>query len=213
MGATWQATGRYSIASAPGTLGLIHDLLNTVPAGRPRTADLLADTGTAQKWVDSALAAWADTAHQPVPRIRLDEEDLVRLRDLRRALRDSVTPPEDGEPVPHDGDPTPQEPVGTPVVESAHASLGLDAAGAVHLAPRGGGAGFLIATLLLTLWQAQNSGDRQRLKLCRNPRCAVAFYDRSRNNSGVWHDVRTCGNAANLRAHRARQRDTAASQP
>jgi predicted RNA-binding Zn ribbon-like protein len=44
------------------------------------------------------------------------------------------------------------------------------------------------------------------LKVCRNPRCRVAFYDRSRNNSGVWHDVRTCGNAANLRAHRERQR-------
>jgi predicted RNA-binding Zn ribbon-like protein len=42
--------------------------------------------------------------------------------------------------------------------------------------------------------------------VCRNPRCRVAFYDRSRNNSGVWHDVRTCGNAANLRAHRERQR-------
>jgi len=34
----------------------------------------------------------------------------------------------------------------------------------------------------------------------------VAFFDRSRNNSGVWHDVKFCGNAANLRAFRARQR-------
>jgi len=205
MGATWQATGRYDIASAPGALGLVQDLLNTVPAGRPRTADLLADTGTAQEWLDSALAVWAATTEQPAPRVRLDEEDLVRLRDLRRALRDSVTPPRDGKPAPNGA-------AGALIVESAHASLELDAAGSVHLAPRGGGAGFLIATLLLTLWQAQNSGDRQRLKLCRNPRCAVAFYDRSRNNSGVWHDVRTCGNAANLRAHRARQRDTAAAQ-
>jgi predicted RNA-binding Zn ribbon-like protein len=48
--------------------------------------------------------------------------------------------------------------------------------------------------------------DNRRLKICRNPRCRVAFFDRSRNNSGVWRDVRTCGNAANLRAYRARQR-------
>jgi predicted RNA-binding Zn ribbon-like protein len=34
----------------------------------------------------------------------------------------------------------------------------------------------------------------------------VAFFDRSRNNSGVWHDVAACGNAINLRASRARRR-------
>jgi predicted RNA-binding Zn ribbon-like protein len=45
-----------------------------------------------------------------------------------------------------------------------------------------------------------------RLKLCRNPECAVAFYDRSKNSSAVWHNVKTCGNAANLRASRARRR-------
>ena len=33
-----------------------------------------------------------------------------------------------------------------------------------------------------------------------------AFYDRSRNNGRVWHDVHTCGNVANLRASRARRR-------
>ncbi|WP_438485428.1 CGNR zinc finger domain-containing protein [Streptomyces sp. S186] len=38
-------------------------------------------------------------------------------------------------------------------------------------------------------------------------RCRVAFYDRPRNISGVWHDVCSCGNAAtNLRVYRARQR-------
>ncbi|MFD7480728.1 CGNR zinc finger domain-containing protein [Streptomyces sp. NPDC059837] len=32
---------------------------------------------------------------------------------------------------------------------------------------------------------------------------------RSLNNSGVWHDVRTCGNVANLRAFRQRRRKNA----
>ena len=204
MDATWQATGRYELASAPGALGLVQDLLNTLPAGRPRTADLLADTESAQAWADSALAAWAATTQQPSPRPRLHEEDLTRLRDLRTALRDALAPSADGTLEPS-GD------TGSPVVETAQAALELDATGTVHLEPRGGGAGFLVATLLLTLWQARNSGDDRRLKLCRNPRCAVAFYDRSRNNSGVWHDVRTCGNAANLRAHRARRRDASAA--
>jgi predicted RNA-binding Zn ribbon-like protein len=35
--------------------------------------------------------------------------------------------------------------------------------------------------------------------------CSAAFFDRSRNNSRVWHDVNVCGNLANLHAHRARE--------
>jgi predicted RNA-binding Zn ribbon-like protein len=34
----------------------------------------------------------------------------------------------------------------------------------------------------------------------------VSFYDRSRNNSAVWHDSRACGNAVYLRSSRARKR-------
>ncbi|MGY3230346.1 putative RNA-binding Zn ribbon-like protein [Luteibacter sp. HA06] len=33
-----------------------------------------------------------------------------------------------------------------------------------------------------------------------------AFQNRSKNASAVWHDVRVCGNAINLRASRARHR-------
>jgi len=49
----------------------------------------------------------------------------------------------------------------------------------------------------------------RRLKVCRNPRCQVAFFDRSRNNSGVWHSTKVCGNVENLRAHRARAKSSA----
>jgi len=46
----------------------------------------------------------------------------------------------------------------------------------------------------------------------RNERCPSTFYDHSRNNSSVWHDVRTCENLANLRASRARRLAQAASR-
>ena len=59
---------------------------------------------------------------------------------------------------------------------------------------------------------AQQAETWKRLKLCHNPPCASAFYDRSKNNSGVWHDVKMCGNAVNLRASRARRR-VATAQP
>jgi predicted RNA-binding Zn ribbon-like protein len=57
----------------------------------------------------------------------------------------------------------------------------------------------------------KQTDQRRRLKICRNERCQCAFYDRPRNNSGVWHKVRICGNAANLCAYRARKREQTAS--
>ena len=54
---------------------------------------------------------------------------------------------------------------------------------------------------------------RRRRKICRDPRCGVAFYDRSRNNNGVWHDLKTCGNAANLRSCRARSEPIPRPEP
>jgi predicted RNA-binding Zn ribbon-like protein len=74
------------------------------------------------------------------------------------------------------------------------------------LQPQETGQRALVMLVLAALFESQQADTRRRLKTCRNPRCQVAFYDRSRNVSGVWHSVRTCGNAINLRAHRQRRR-------
>jgi predicted RNA-binding Zn ribbon-like protein len=47
--------------------------------------------------------------------------------------------------------------------------------------------------------------------VCMIGSCPVNFYDHSRNSTAVWHDVRTCGNIANLRTSRARRRVQAES--
>ena len=44
----------------------------------------------------------------------------------------------------------------------------------------------------------------QRVKACRADDCRWAFYDRSRNRSGVWCDMAVCGNRAKVRAYRRR---------
>jgi predicted RNA-binding Zn ribbon-like protein len=54
---------------------------------------------------------------------------------------------------------------------------------------------------------SQQEGTWRRIKQCHKHGCDTTFYDRSKNNSGVWHNVKTCGNAENLRASRARRRD------
>jgi predicted RNA-binding Zn ribbon-like protein len=93
-----------------------------------------------------------------------------------------------------------------PVLHTGAAALHLGADGSVRLQPQQTGQQALVMLVLAALFEGQQAGTRRRLKTCRNPRCRVAFYDRSRNASGVWHSVRICGNAINLRAHRERRR-------
>ncbi len=61
--------------------------------------------------------------------------------------------------------------------------------------------------LLLIIRDAQTDGSWDRLKLCGNPDCRWAFYDRSHSRRGAWCDMASCGNRVknrNLRARRAR---------
>jgi predicted RNA-binding Zn ribbon-like protein len=47
-------------------------------------------------------------------------------------------------------------------------------------------------------------GTFERLKICRNDECQWAFYDHSRNRSGVWCTMAVCGNRMKGRAFRTR---------
>ena len=67
----------------------------------------------------------------------------------------------------------------------------------------------LLAQLLGIVFQAQATGEWERLKLCANPDCAWAFYDNSRNRSGSWCRMGLCGNRLKNRAYRERQRSSA----
>ena len=67
----------------------------------------------------------------------------------------------------------------------------------------------LLAQLLGIVFQAQATGEWERLKLCQNPDCAWAFYDNSRNRSGSWCRMGLCGNRLKNRAYRERQRQSA----
>jgi len=67
----------------------------------------------------------------------------------------------------------------------------------------------LLAQLLGIVFQAQATGEWDRLKLCANPDCAWAFYDNSRNRSGSWCRMGLCGNRIKNRTYRERQRQGA----
>ncbi|GAA3859978.1 CGNR zinc finger domain-containing protein [Streptomyces sp. NPDC003343] len=190
------ATVRYAIDPAPDGLAFVQDLMNTVSAGKPRTRDLLTDPGEARAWVDQALAQWSRATRERIPHVELGPQDLEELRSFRDDLRRTAH---------HRRDDT------LPPRRSVAVAMRLDGSGEVRPEPRGTGWRRVAAPALIEVFRAQRAGTWQRLKLCRNDRCGTAFFDRSRNNSGGWHDVRVCGNAANLRAYRARRRAQNAS--
>src|SRR3712207_8580100 len=45
----------------------------------------------------------------------------------------------------------------------------------------------------------------ERLKACPWDSCQWAFYDQSRNRSGVWCNMAVCGNRAKVAAHRSEE--------
>jgi CGNR zinc finger len=189
---TWSASHRYLLAPAPGRLGLVQDFLNTVGIGE-YGPDLLADTELARVWADSAVRTWSalrgpnvEDAEAPT----LTDADLSKLR----ALRDTIAKLVAGESV-------------SGAAGSVSAAFRLSDTGEVLLEPAGSGWRWIASALWGEILLSQQAGTWRRIKRCRNHQCGSTFYDRSKNNSGVWHDVKTCGNAANLRASRARRRE------
>ena len=162
-------------------------ILNTRATASGAT-DLLEKRETADAWLTPALAEWAERTGSIPPAITVDAAGLAALRTLREALRVYIA-----------GDrQTARLDVAISIVSRTDGSL--------RTQPAGAGIGWVASAAWGAVLMAQELGTLPRLKLCRNEVCGSAFYDRSKNSSGVWHDVHVCGNAVNLRASRARRK-------
>lgn len=170
-------TSRFRIAPAPEGLRVVQDFLNTRAIDAKGFPDLLSD----------ATAAATMAAMVAGPKQAITDVDAESLRALRTDVESIVAG-------------------GAPRVHSVDAVIGPDISGTVSLTPAGEGWAYYASAIWAEVLVAQRTDVWRRLKQCKNPGCRSAFYDKSRNNSGVWHDVKTCGNAANLRASRARRR-------
>jgi hypothetical protein len=63
-----------------------------------------------------------------------------------------------------------------------------------------------IARLMAMVASGVESGSWERLKACPREECEWAFYDRSKNTSGRWCSMESCGNIEKARAFRERRR-------
>jgi predicted RNA-binding Zn ribbon-like protein len=175
-------------ADAPGALGLVEELINSVEL--EDGPDELADPGSAARWL---------TAHGLLPRGRKvtepERRSLVELREALRALA-----------LAHNG--APSDAAATRTLNRLAAACPLvvrvDADGRATLAPAGSGVEAAVATVLAAVQGAVADGTWHRLKACRQHTCRWAFYDRSRNRSGTWCDMAVCGNRNKVRSFRRR---------
>ena len=76
--------------------------------------------------------------------------------------------------------------------------------GAVSTEAEAGGVAGALGRLLAIVAAAQEDGTWSRLKACLADDCQWGFYDRSRNRSAVWCDMRVCGNRQKVRSYRER---------
>jgi predicted RNA-binding Zn ribbon-like protein len=129
---------------------------------------------------------------------RLREADRDRAIELREALRAMMLANNGAAP----------DPRAVAVLERAarDGELGVHfgARGGVELAPGASGTAGALARLLVPVARAIADGSWRRAKACRADDCRWAFYDRSRNRSGVWCEMAVCGNRTKVRAYRER---------
>jgi hypothetical protein len=174
--------------AAPGQLGLVQSFLNT--ADLESGSDVLAQPASAKAWlVDHRLAS---------PGTEYDADDLRRLTEMRRALHELVASNGGAEP--------PRRAVTTLNEAARRVRLGvrLHPTDGYRLVAEGVGVDRPIGELLMSVTGAMAAGNWNRLKVCANDACQRGFYDASRNRSGRWCSMATCGNRMKGRAYRQR---------
>lgn len=183
-------TGRLLLDAAPAGLSFVQDLLNSAAMPVAALPDLLGDRDAASAWLDASLRTWSEHVGRDAPVISIGGRDVLPLRELRVVVRSWLASDIEDE---------------TPRPVQAHVWIHN---GALAHSAQGDGAPAVASLVYLETLLAAHSGTLKRLKTCLNPACGAAFYDQSRNGTRVWHDMKTCGNTMNLRASRARRRDT-----
>jgi len=75
-----------------------------------------------------------------------------------------------------------------------------------ELEPVEAGWGWVLAETVASAAEMARAEGRRRVKLCPNPGCRWAFYDRTRGNTRRWCNDLTCGNRDKVRRFRERAR-------
>jgi predicted RNA-binding Zn ribbon-like protein len=181
--------------AAPGELNHLRQLVNTLDLETHED-----DLGDPQ-----ALATWLSERDLLTGDEPLTEADLEQARSVREALRKLM--------LANNG--TPLEPGAADALNAAAKSAELAVRfagdGDADLAPVRSGFDGALGRLLGIVFCSMAAGTWERMKACPAEDCEWAFYDWSKNRSGTWCDMATCGNRAKARNYRGRHRHGDAS--
>jgi predicted RNA-binding Zn ribbon-like protein len=182
--------------TAPEPLELVQRFVNSLHIHENRAPeDELADP--------EALRAWFAERDLLGASEQVSEEDLARAIDVREGLRAVLAT--------HNGEPLDRGRVDRLNAAAAQASVrvGFGPDAEPGLVPDAEGVDGALARLLAIVAASVEQGTWQRLKACPRDCCLWAFYDHSKNRSGRWCSMDSCGNVEKARAFRERRRATA----
>jgi hypothetical protein len=134
-------------------------------------------------------------------RTRFTDADRREALELHRALHTKVRA--------STGDPMTERDVR--VIDAAALRAGLRprfASDGPALVPSEKGVAGAFGQLIATAFLADLDGSWTHLRECASETCSSVFFDRSKNHSGRWCSMSSCGNRAKVRAWRDRHRAT-----
>jgi predicted RNA-binding Zn ribbon-like protein len=179
------------------------DLVNTLRERWRRRVETLVTTADLERWLVRSGVMTDDTDVPVTPEV------LAEARTLREAIDACVTALVEQEPYPA---------AAVKRIDSflkfagARPALVLGDDGMPALGERGEGHSPRRALGAIALDAARMLGDpaeRRRVRVCASDTCSARFYDRSPAGRRRWCSMRTCGNEAKARRHRARARSAA----
>ena len=170
----------------PGAVGLLQDFLNT--------ADIESHTDLAA--TPAALSDWLRLKGLFRGGGTVVAAEHARVLELRELLRDALEAATHGEGA--DATNTRLDRI------AATIPLRVRFGPETRLEPATPNAAPAMGPILATVYDALRDDGLARLKVCRNDACRWAFYDTSRNRSGVWCSMAICGNRQKGRLYRRR---------
>jgi predicted RNA-binding Zn ribbon-like protein len=177
---------------APGALALVQAFVNSRWDLERELREQLGSPAELAGWLtDHGLLAAGS---------RVTRKELRRALEVREGLR-ALLFANNGAPPDH---------AAIERLNRALGATGLDlrfgATGAASFEPSGRGVDGALAAIAGIVAASQLAGSWPRLKACPGPHCGWAFYDHSRNHSGSWCSMSTCGSRIKAREYRRRKR-------
>jgi predicted RNA-binding Zn ribbon-like protein len=176
---------------APGGLAQVREFVNTLDI----------DHDLEEFSTPADLAAWLEKHGLLEAGTEVSAGDLRRARLFREALRAALLSNNDGRPVPVDAARTMDD-----VAARARLRLHVDAGASARLEAEGRGVDGALGRLLVIVYRSMESDTWRRLKACRDDTCQWAFYDQSKNRSGHWCSMESCGSKHKAQQYRARRK-------